>query len=313
LLIALAALAGGGFLYYQLWYVKSIDSLAGRVRSLETSMPELRQDLSDLGEAQQLSLATLAVRQREELEQARQSIITALNDASEQAPASPREWKLAEIEYLLRIANHRILMERDADAALTLLIAADGILFELDDFALYQVRAELAEEVLALDSVTGNDLQGIYLRLEAIKDNLVNLPLDVPEYLSRRTALEPPTEEPGPVDAFLEQLSRYLQLRRFNTAAKPLLAPEEAVHLELNLRLMLERSQLAILGRQQLVYEQSLTTTRRWLIKFLDVYDPDVMQIVTEIDGLIVIELNPALPDISGSLGALQRVRRSES
>ena len=76
---------------------------------------------------------------------------------------------------MLRIANHRVLMEQDANGALTLLLAADQILAELDDFALHAVRARLADEVIALRSVPRDDLQGIYLRVEAMKSLLDDL------------------------------------------------------------------------------------------------------------------------------------------
>ena len=104
-----------------------------------------------------------------------------------------------------------------------------------------------------------------------------------------------------------------LQVRRFDGATKPLLAPEEAVYLELNLRLMLERSQLAALRRQQLVYEQSLASAQDWLREYLDEQDPVVEELVKEVDELLTVQLDQALPDVSGSLAALLAVRRGAS
>lgn len=313
LLLALAALAIGALVYYQVVYLKPMDALALRLAALESAVPKLQTELAAARADQQRGMDDLAVRQREDLEQARQTIIAALNEATDQAPPSPREWKLAEVEYLLRIANNRILMERDVDGALNLLTAADAILLELDDFALYPVRAQLADEILALESVTGTDVQGIYLRLEAIKENLGSLPLDVPEYIDDPMDDQQPAEDLGFLEALMRKLSGYLEFRRFDTRAKPLLAPEEGVYLELNLRLMLERAQLATLRRQQVVYEQSLATARQWLVDYLNVDDPAVEQAVTEIDALLVIRLNQSMPDISGSLDALRRARRGAS
>ncbi|MFP6835679.1 MAG: uroporphyrinogen-III C-methyltransferase [Pseudomonadales bacterium] len=308
-LMGLAALAGAGYLYYELVYTRPMDGLLGRVGSLERALPALTSEVGNLKQAQTENLEILAVEQRDGLAEARQAMITALNDASSQAPPSPREWKLAEVEYLLRIANHRVLMERDVDAAVRLLGAADAILLELDDFALYPVRAGLADEMLALSGVRGNDIQGIYLRLEAAKGMLLDLPQDLPEYLTR-----PSQPDSGQGLGFWEvlgaELSSYIQLRRFDGARKPLLAPEEAVYLELNLRLMLERAQLAALRRQQSVYEQSITTAQDWLGEFLDSDSLEVQRAVAELDSLLGVQLDQQLPDISGSLAALLKVRR---
>jgi uroporphyrin-3 C-methyltransferase len=165
----------------------------------------------------------LAAEQRDRLAEAQQSMIEALNEVSSQAPPSPREWQLAEVEYLLRIANHRILMERDVSAALRLLEAADAILLELDDFAVFQVRAALADEILALGNVRGNDVQGIYLRLEAIKGRMDDLPLDTPEYLRQATQTVP-AEEVGIWQSLWAELSSYLKLRRFEDISRSLSA-----------------------------------------------------------------------------------------
>ncbi len=309
LLLALAALAAVGYLYYQLVYLQPEATLDERLGNLERAVPSLERQLNDLQQAQASSLETLAAEQRDSLAEAKQSMIAALNEVSNQAPPAPREWKLAEVEYLLRIANQRVLMERDVDSALKLLKSADAILQELDDFALFQVRAALADEILALGAVQGNDVQGIYLRLEAVKGRLADLPLGAPEYLRRvaQPAAEAPT---GVWQALKAEFSSYFKLRRFEGSAKPLLAPEEGVYLELNLRLMMERGQLAALRRQQIVYEQSLATARDWISRYLDPDDADVKQAVAELEALLAVKLDQPLPDISGSLKALQQVRR---
>lgn len=313
LLLALVALAGAGYLYYQLVYLAPAQPIEKRVAAVEATMAERARELQDLQQAQLASLETLAEEQAERLEQAQQAMVGALNEASRQAPPAPREWKLAEVEYLLRIANHRVLMERDVDAGLRLLSAADSILLQLDDFALHGVRAALADEMLALKGVRGNDVQGIYLRLEAIKGQLVALPLALPEYFAADAAKPSDAENSGVWEALSAELSKYLQVRRFDGATKPLLAPEEAVYLELNLRLMLERAQLAALRRQQIVYEQSLGSAQEWLMEYLDETHPLVEDVVAEIDALLEVQLDQALPDVSGSLSALLAARRGES
>ena len=76
---------------------------------------------------------------------------------------------------------------------------------------------------------------------------------------------------------------------------------------------MLERSQLAALRRQQLVYEQSLASAQDWLREYLDEQDPVVEELVKEVDELLTVQLDQALPDVSGSLAALLAVRRGAS
>ena len=77
-------------------------------------------------------------------------------------------WLRAEAQYLLRLANQRVVMARDTDSALALLDSADGILRQLDDVSLHDVRAAVAAEQAALRAVPKVDVEGIYLRLSAL-------------------------------------------------------------------------------------------------------------------------------------------------
>ncbi len=183
---------------------------------------------------------------------------------------------------------------------------------ELDDFALHQVRARLADEIIALRQVRRDDLQGIYLRLESIKSQLDNLPLPQPEYLETQA---PATESVSIWNQLLDELKQFVRVRSLQSqeALQPLLAPEEAQYLQLNLRLAVEQAQLAALKRQQDVFEQSLLNVRRWLVEHADVEDGRTKAILESVDELLLLELARPLPEISGSLTELLSIRRSDT
>ncbi len=313
LLLALGALCGVGYLYYLLVYLGPSDELNARIGRLEASFPEIRQSLDAARNAQTEEIRSAVAAQKASLDETRRALLGALNEVTAAAAPAPREWKIAEVEYLLRIANHRVLMEGDVDAALQLMEAADAILEELDDFAFFQVRAQLADEMLALKGVRGGDLQGVYLRLEAIKTSIGELPVRVPDYFRGDSSADAPDQAEGFWGALAAEFSGYFQLRRFDGATKPLMAPEENAYLELNLRLAMERAQLAVLRRNQLVFERSLSSAREWILEFLDPDDPGVRQAAEELDALSALKLERELPNVSGSLTALLELRRGNS
>ena len=121
-----------------------------------------------------------------------------------------------------------------------------------------------------------------------------------------------PAEPAGIWDALRAELAALVRFRRFDGAVRPLLAPEEAVYLELNLRLMLERAQLAGLRREQAVYEQSLSTAADWIERYLDVETPEVRRVLDGLRALERMNLAAPLPDVSGSLNALNAALRPE-
>ena len=312
-LFALSAAAGVGYLYYLLIYLQPIADVRAQNSALGVQYVELESRLSnqmdDLRQASRVALEEANAGQAKRLASNEKAVLKSLSEALLAAPPSQREWKLAEAEYLLRIANHRVLMEQDSIGALSLLQAVDEILAELDDFALYQVRARLADEIIALRQVPRDDTQGVYLRIEALKSQLDELPLPEPAYLRNAATVEP---DHSVWQTLLDELKKFITVRTLNSdeALRPLLAPEQQRYLELNLRLALEQAQLATLKRQQVVYQQSLQTVRRWLV---DHADPDARRTQTllqNIDELMLIELARGLPEISGSLNELLSIRR---
>ena len=90
--------------------------------------------------------------------------------------AADREsWLLAEAEYLLRLANQRLIMAGDTVAAQALLSSADDILRELDDVGLHDVRGAVTADLAAVRAVPRIDVEGIYLRLGALVEQADNL------------------------------------------------------------------------------------------------------------------------------------------
>ena len=348
LLLGLAALGLAGYLYYltQLQdplapFEKRIDEIATRAetnsgevssqsdalrKELQTAIQTATKSQNDAADSLRSEIAD----QQENLEAAQAALAESLGESINAQPPTSRDWKLAEAEYLLRIANHRLLMERDAVTAGQLLTTADKILADLGDFSVFDVRARLADEILSLKSLTGTDLQGLYLRLESLKANVESLPPRLPEYLQGTApgfgeAEGTAAAERGAVEGaeapeqtvwqeIGSRLSAFYQYRKIDGSEtqRALLSPDQSIHLEMNLRLMLERSQLALMRRNQLVYEQSLTTAEEWIGEYFDTSAPAVSQTQSELAELLQIELELPVPDISGSLTALQAISRGD-
>lgn len=310
-LLALIGLGGNGYLYYRAVYDNPIDAVAEQVEAVASETTnrsgEITSQLDALRSELKADLAQTEAR-RDESETA---LMQSLNDAITTAPPTEEKWKLAEVEYLLRIANHRALMERDADTALQLLSTADAILTEIDDFALHPVRAALADEMLALKSRGDSDRQGVFLRLEALKGRLEQLPLRVPEYFVPE---ETASEDATPWQVLVEQVSGYFKFRRLagDEAAQPLLSPDEGQYLEMNLRLMFERAQLALLREDALVFESSVADADDWVARYLDPEHPGVVAVRQELQALVEVDLDAEMPDISSSLRTLERLRGAQ-
>lgn len=83
---------------------------------------------------------------------------------------------VAELEYLVRLANQRLLTEDRPQGALTLLVAADQLLKSMDSADTLAVREVLAKDISALKLVQPVDREGIYSRLGALIPAMLALP-----------------------------------------------------------------------------------------------------------------------------------------
>ena len=317
LLLSLVAIGGSGYLVYLAWlnepdarFEAAIGAYQGDLANFQRATSEevaaLREELAGHGE----ELAA----QRQALAQASAAMTDAVVDEVASAPPTPREWRLAEVEYLLTVANHRLLLQDDAKGAERLLALSDGVLADLDDYRFHEVRALLAEERLSLKTFDHADTQGVFLRLEAVKELLDRLPLRLPEYAAADADDGPAgdNEDSTLLDAFLDRLSGLVRFRQHDgEAIRPLLAPEQAEYLEQHLRLALERAQLAVLRRDQEIFEISLRAARTWLHRFVDPSRTAVAHALGELDELQRIDLDVPAPDISRSLGRFRELRRN--
>ena len=229
------------------------------------------------------------------------------------------DWLLAEAEYLLRIANQRLLIEKDIGGALSALEAADEVLTESDDIGVYPVRQQLAREVLALKGIASVDRTGLYLTLEAAIDSVHQLTdqalisEQAPGFVgdSQSDDAPPAGGEPSMLakawQTFKSTLMQVVVVRRLDESVKPLLSPDQSAYARLNLQLMLEETEMAVLRGNQPVYERALAKAQAAVADWYDSSNPRVSALSNTLDELTTNNVAPDLPDISKSLDLLKQ------
>ncbi len=229
--------------------------------------------------------------------------------------ADRTDWMLAEVEYLLRLANQRVLMEDDVAGAEVILQSADRILLELDDSRLHKVRAAVTKDISALRAAGELDTAGIYLRLAAAAGQIDGLPLIVASDEMRKAQAEAKTAGTGldeaesveeAVGRVWERLRGLVVVRHRDDPVRPLLPPSQEYYLRQNLRMLLGQAQLALLRNSQPVYRTSLESARDWLRRYFPADAPAVQAMQMTIAELLRFDVGPRNTDVSGSLNALR-------
>jgi uroporphyrin-3 C-methyltransferase len=313
LLVLLSLAASAALVWYGLQQRQQVDQLQQQLQGLSQQAQSDHQALSALGQRQQqLDAGNRSL--KEQLATVSNQSVHNEQRLAQLAGSDRQDWLLAEVEYLLRLANQRLGLEHDVSGAAAMLEAADKVLLETRNPAYDAVRAKIATEIQQLRQVPGVDKVGAIARLQAMQDSLDQIDWLPQVRLSSAPGSAAEVETDTAPQHWYQQLFSELkqgigQVVRIRRQATPLdipMAPEQAYYLQQNARLMLEQAQLAMLRGDQNLYDRSLSRVNRWVSQYLPKEDQAVLALRELLSQLQQWQVSPAVPDISGSLQALR-------
>ena len=291
MLVCLAALLGAGWMGWQKWQVWQAQS----ARQSE-QLAQLQDTLGDL-QAQRQAQA----KQLDNLE-ARLSETTGALD--QLRTGGQRDWLLNEAASLASLAQQRLLLTGDIDAADRLLAAADQVLARADDPAMLPARRALAKDRQALEGARQVDTPGLVLKLAALQERVAALTVT--------RAPAPALDKPAPAegdwwDALVARLP--VQVRQHDTAVPLPLNESQASLLRLTLNALLEQAQLALLQGRHGVYREALTQARAILADWFAADHPVARELDSTLANLAEEPVEQALPEIGSGLSALRQLQ----
>lgn len=282
-----------------------------RIDEQSTVVRTLQRELDRQTEVSSQRQSTLRGEFEDQINQLRSQLASQQKRLLSLSTTDRADWLLAEADYLMRLANQRLLMGKEIAGALDLLAAADDIIRELDDSALYRVRKALADNMAALNAAGRLDINGIFLQLGALARQSEQLRLfKLPELKVGKPEVQIDENwqqrlQTG-FSGALDKLGNYVNYQKRDTIYKPSLAPEYESAVRQNLRLMFEQAQMALLSSKQTLYEESLQKARYWLDTYYNLDEAAIASIKSAIDTLGRQHIEIELPDISSSSRALK-------
>lgn len=233
--------------------------------------------------------------------------------------ADTDDWLIAEAEYLLRLANQRLNLEKDWQGSLAILVVADGILAETKNPQLDHVRSLLANEIVTLRAVPAVDITGAVSRIQAVQDQVFKLewvPRTLPKLVPEVETSDEKVEL-NPWQKFLAKawkgLGSIVRIRDNDKALPAPLTPDQHYYLQQNMQLMLEQAQVALVRQQAELYRHSINRTQVWLTQFVRTETAQAQALKETLAELAKWQIAPVLPDISGSLIELRRYSSAQN
>jgi len=307
LLIVIAVAGAGAYYGYQFLQQQRV-----RMDALTTQQSQLRDENAQLKTQLAEGLQTLSKQQTD--------LVSDIETLRARNIHLRKDWLVNEAEYLMQLANYRLLFERDIKTAIVAMKTADMRLHETGDPGLIGVRKSIAEAIQALKSVPQADLAGLSLSMSAIAKEVSTLPLNTPDPQSKLQEQSPGLEETSKVTKWSElplavwhDLKGLIVIRHHDKPVEPLLAPQQRFFLTENLRLQIEQARLAMLSGHPDVYRERLTTASKWVTQYFDQDATQTRAVLESLQQLLDSKIAPPLPDISKPYQLLLDYQQNQS
>lgn len=109
------------------------------------------------------------------------------------------------------------------------------------------------------------------------------------------------------------EFAEVVSIQRVSDANALMMSPEQGALLRANLRTRVLTAQMALLMHQAPVWKTELAAIEQSLIARYDPKAPDTLAALRLVRELAAIQISMSLPDINGSMAALESVRTSET
>ncbi|MGF1527267.1 MAG: uroporphyrinogen-III C-methyltransferase [Candidatus Competibacterales bacterium] len=225
-------------------------------------------------------------------------------------------YALAEVGYLLRLAQHKLALQQDAAGGRQALMAARDRLAAVDSGPFAPVVAAIDDHLTALEGVDAPDYGLLMSRLHGLGDRLGQLPLPaVPTMDERLARVAPPASATPPsadlwgeVLASVRRIPEVLRSARRTTDPVDLAASVQRELLEQNIALRLGAAQQALASREPAAYRAALTQA---IEDVQGHFDPDSASVQTFIERAEQLRDQPLaleLPDVSATVANFEAI-----
>lgn len=233
------------------------------------------------------------------------------NEIQKSNAAKTRNWQPIIIEHLIRMANLTLNTTGDVKLAISYLETAKQY---ANTQELSAINHALNKDIASLQVVPVVDATDLILKIESLNQKISSLPLVIQQFNgTQKQAEEEDSSSPVTKTTTLWQrlfasttkaLKDIVVIRR--QVVEPLLSPEQETILRLNVQTKLLQAELAVMHRQNKLYQSCLEETTKLISKYFvtsNIVNSGVLENLKELQG---VDLQPKLPLLSESIAATQ-------
>lgn len=228
----------------------------------------------------------------------------------------PLQKTLADVTYLVRLANLQLTIGHDESTALTTLATAQAQLANHQNPSLDPLKRALSADIATLRATPVADTKKLFVDVESIQQEIQNLSAipAKPDISLQKTmdSIKSSDVITQPwhrriLDAFT-QLKTLFVIRHLDKTNTPLFSPELESTTKQNIVMQLNMTQWALLHHNQIVYASTLQNVSQWLQTYFALSTAQG-PIITQLATLEKMQIDTPLPTINNTLAALSAIK----
>lgn len=313
LFLIFAGLIGAGAYYGRL-------QLMAYQQQIQTEFSDLRNQLQQRVTRSQLDSSLRPLQQStgstqnqlSKLQQGQQNLLASTEKLYDLYGRDENSWKLAEVEYLMSIAQHKLILEHDFEGAAKTLDASSTLIAELADPGLLPVRVKISEEIAQLKTRARPDLVGMTLLLSRLSRQITVLKpgyQSKPDKVAQQQSAEVVEADPNlPLQHRVMNFVNSLVTVKTDKPEIKKRAQTAIVDVTETLEDNLKLTRWTVLERDDSKFRKLMEQN---LALFKQYYDLENAANADFHDALLNLQkssIKPELPDISGSLVLLREI-----
>lgn len=217
--------------------------------------------------------------------------------------------KLAEVEYLIHLAEHRLRYFQDSKTATHILNSAKEKLESFENPEIQLLQEKLNAVLLEIQRSEAKPLSDIIASIDQVITALSTVPVSRAERISNAS---PKPAQISNWQAGLQQTWEHLKklfvVKHIDDTVKPFLWPEERTLMLWNIRLELEQAKLALWRGDDKVYTTSLQNTVLWIKQYFNTEEEPLRKILQDLEILSKVSLATPEPHFEEIIALIQKI-----
>jgi len=229
-----------------------------------------------------------------------------------------KDYALAEVEHLLTIASHNLLLGYNYDTTVSALDAASIRLAGIAIDEAKVIKGQLDRDVRILKSSNQIDLSKSILFLSDLSDRIDSLPLKkilMKNKLQNNKEMDYINEDKVKnfLTIILEELKSLIIIRRNENVTQDFFLPDEINLLKLNIKFELANAKLALLNRDKKSLENSILQINNYLEDYYDLSNVETQDIHDQLSQIVNLDFSTPNIDINSSLESVRALIHSRN